>query len=450
MKSDVVIMGGGIAGLAAGALLAAGGRAREGRSVVVLEKGNQPGGRAYTYVDKGFTLNYGPHAIYLPGEGVLAGLMERLGCEPLEYGRPEPSKSYWSDGDRFGAIGSAPTSLLTTNLFPVTSKLQLTKLMLAFRGAKVDRIDDAMTYGEWIDAQVSDQRARRFARAFGTVNTYTRPSRDLSAKFFVRHVQRTLFSKDGVGYMSGGWASMYNAFLRVLTENGGQLVTGVHVNALRMDGARVVAAVAGSDHYEAEAFICALPPQDAAHLAPAGSPLGQALARWERLDDVRAVCMDLGFSRRVRTESTFVFDVERDLYYSLHSEVTPDLAPAGGQLLHAMAYLSPEDAASDTTLAARKAELIAGLDRWFAGWREATVVERVLPNVCVTPLRHTPQQTGANAMPLQLDAAENLYFAGDGRDLPYNLADISIASAIEAADAIAARAPAAHREALAV
>lgn len=445
MKSDVVVMGGGVAGLAAGALLA-----RAGKSVTVLEKGNQAGGRAYTYADKGFTLNYGPHAIYLPTEGILAGLIDRLGCQPLQYGGPEPAKSYWSDDGRFGAIGSSPTSLLTTNLFPVTSRVQLTKLMLAFRGAKIDRIDDGMTYGEWIDAHVSDPRVRRFARAFGTVNTYSRPSRDLSAKFFVRHVQRTLFSKDGVGYMSGGWASMYNTFLRALTENGGHLVTGARIDTLRVEDGRVIAATAGSEHYEADAFVCALPPQDAATIAPAGSTLAASLARWERLDDVRGVCIDLGLSRRVRTESTFVFDVERDLYYSLHSEVTPDLAPEGGQLLHAMAYLSPDEAASDTMAAARRDELIAGLDRWFAGWREAIVVERVLPNVRVTPLRHTPAQTGGNALPLQLPGAENLYFTGDARDLPYNLADISLASAIEAAEAVAARAAVTSRQPVAV
>ncbi len=64
MKSDVVIIGGGLAGLSTGALLA-----KQGKGVTVIEKGNQPGGRAYAYEEKGFTLNYGPHAMYLPESG---------------------------------------------------------------------------------------------------------------------------------------------------------------------------------------------------------------------------------------------------------------------------------------------------------------------------------------------------------------------------------------------
>ena len=44
--------------------------------------------------------------------------------------------------------------------------------------------------------------------------------------------------------------------------------------------------------------------------------------------DVRALCMDLGFSRKVREDLALVFDIERDLYYSVHSFTTPDLAPA--------------------------------------------------------------------------------------------------------------------------
>jgi hypothetical protein len=181
--------------------------------------------------------------------------------------------------------------------------------------------------------------------------------------------------------------------------------------------------------------------QDAPSLAGEGTALRRELSAWAAHEDVRALCMDLGFSRRLRTDLTFVFDIERDLYYSLHSEVTPDLAPAGSQLLHAMAYLSPEEARDPALGARRKDELTAGLDRFFAGWRDALVMERTLPNVRVASSRRTPEQFGAAAVPLRARAAANLYFANDARDSAYHVSEGSLASALEVADAIAADVP---------
>ncbi|HEY7801792.1 MAG TPA: FAD-dependent oxidoreductase, partial [Dehalococcoidia bacterium] len=89
MKSDVVIIGAGVSGLATGALLA-----KAGHRVTVLEKGNQPGGRAYTYEDKGFTLNYGPHAIYRPQTGVLAEILRRLDVPAFGFGYAPPTRSF--------------------------------------------------------------------------------------------------------------------------------------------------------------------------------------------------------------------------------------------------------------------------------------------------------------------------------------------------------------------
>ena len=100
-KSDVVIIGGGVSGLATGAMLA-----KAGRRVTVLEKGNQPGGRAYTYEDKGFTLNYGPHAIYRPETGVLHEVFERLGVAAPTLNIVQANQAYWSDHGRFGTIGA--------------------------------------------------------------------------------------------------------------------------------------------------------------------------------------------------------------------------------------------------------------------------------------------------------------------------------------------------------
>jgi phytoene dehydrogenase-like protein len=432
MKSDVVVIGGGIAGLASAALLAKGGYA-----VTVLEKGNQPGGRAYTYVDKGFTLNYGPHAMYLPFSGALGEIMRDLRRDVPPEGWPEPTNSYWVLGKRFGSLGSKPHQVLTTPLFSVTERLALTRLMLAFRNAKPASLPTDMTYGEWIRERVGNEHVRTFARAFGTVNTYTRPSFDLSARFILGHIQRTLFAKDYVGYMSGGWASMYNIFIEELRAGGGELVTGAAVQHLETDGSRVTAAIADGRRYEADAFICALPPQDAALITEAGTPLAVEMAPWSRFHDVRAFCIDLGFRRKLRNDLTFIYDADRDLYMSLHSAVTPDLAPPDGLLLHAMAYLSDEEAASETLLEGRKRELLTALDTHFPGWRDDVVVERTLPNARVASARRIPAQFGDNAVPLRSRAAANLYYANDARDLPRNLGECSLAAGKEAADAVA-------------
>lgn len=443
MKADVVIIGGGVAGLATGALLA-----KAGRRVIVLEKGNRPGGRAYTYEDKGFTLNYGPHAVYRTESGLLADVFRRLGRPPLAYGYPEPLRSYWADGDRFGSVGAKPHQALLTQLFPIATRLKLGPLMAKLRFARAQKLGD-MTYGESVARTTGDPLLRRFALALGTVNSYTRPASALSARWLVGHLQRSLFARDYVGYMSGGWRMMYDAFLDELQAGGSAVVTGAAVERLEFTDGRVVAAIAAGDRYEGGAFVCTLPPQEAPGISAEHSGLAAELRSWAKLEDVRALCMDLGFSRRVRTDLSFVYDIERDLYYSLHSEVTPDLAPEGAQLLHAMAYLSSEEAADEALRKERERQLVAGLDRYFSGWHDVVLIQRTVPNVRVASARQTPEQQRGR-VPLRSAVAENLYFAGDARDIPYDLSEISLASAIEVADAIGAQRPAAHSRAAVV
>jgi phytoene dehydrogenase-like protein len=433
MKTDVVVIGGGLAGLATGALLA-----KQGIRTVVLERGNQPGGRAYTYEDKGFTLNYGPHAMFRPDSGFLADALRRLGLAPLASGKPDAMKSYWALGDRFAVLGAKPHQLLATKLFGISDRMRLASIMLALRSEKPDKLGD-MTWGGWVDAHTSSHDLRQFLMALAVVNSYTRPASELSARWLISHFQRHLLAKDSAGYMNGGWRAIYDACIASLEASGGELITGAQVDRLETDaGGRVTAAICGDRRFEADAFVSALPPADAPSIAAGGSSLGEELSRWSGLRGVHAVCIDLGFDRRLRTDLTFIFDTAQDLYYSLHSEVTPDLAPAGSQLLHAMAYLTEEEAADERLRDERERALIAGLDAHFAGWREAAVVQRTLPNALVSSARWTPDQMEGARVSLRSAVAGNLYFAGDGRDLPYTLGEIVLASAMQVTDAIVA------------
>jgi|CXWL01.1.fsa_nt_gi phytoene dehydrogenase-like protein len=431
MKSDVVIIGAGMAGLATGALLS-----KQGKRVTILEKGNAIGGRAYCYEEKGFTFNYGAHGMYTPESGSLGELMARLGRAVPACGYPEATRSYWQHGDHFSSMGAKPHQLMTTPLFSIGQRVTVAKLMLSLRGEKLDRLSPELTWGQWIDTKTDDAYVREFMLAFGTVNSYTNPSSGLSAAFFIGHLQRTMFAKDFVGYMHGGWRSMYETWVDEIQTGGGTIATGARVEQLEVQDGAIVAAYAGSTRYEADAFVCTLPPQDAPAIAPESSPLRAEMERWSTLEEVRAYCIDLGLSRSLRTDdATFVFDVQGALYYSIHSESAPDLAPAGCQLLHAMAYLSPEESRDETLRDRRGDELRSGLDRYFPGWREAAIVERTMPNAKVLGARRTPKNI-AKLVPLRAASASNLYFAGDARDVDVNLTQACMVSAMEVADAI--------------
>ena len=69
----------------------------------------------------------------------------------------------------------------------------------------------------------------------------------------------------------------------------------------------------------------------------------------------------------------------------------------------------------------------------------------MLPRVQVTAARNTPDQQGSARVPVRSQTARNLFFAGNARDLPYNLTDISLASALEVAELIGRELPTRRR-----
>ena len=237
------------------------------------------------------------------------------------------------DGDRLASIGAKPHQVLTTKLFSMGERAagREDHARDPVREARRARAR-ARRGASGSTATTSDPAVRRFAMALGTVNTYTRPAADLDARVAARALQAQRSSRRTTSATCrGGWRSMYDVFIDELR---GERRRADHRRAASITSRSTTGASPRPSHadarYEADAFVCTLPPQDAPAIAPDGSALRAEMQQWAGLEDVRALCMDLGFSRKVRDDLALVFDIERDLYYSVHSFTTPDLAPADG------------------------------------------------------------------------------------------------------------------------
>jgi glycine/D-amino acid oxidase-like deaminating enzyme len=321
--SQVVVIGGGIAGLCAGISAA-----RAGVSVRLLDA-HPIGGRARTAEQHGYLLNVGPHALYL--KGALAGMLTSWGAMP-DGGNPlAKSAKGWLAGD-FDVLPGDPVSLMRSDLLSASSKVRFAKLF-----ASLPRLDPATLEGrsvsEWLSGKPADLHA--VVEAIIRLSTYT----DLPDQFDAgAAVAQAKLGLAGVIYLDGGWQSIVDSLRRALEALGGLVVESAPVTSLHDDAnGCVVGTVDGEWLGDSVVIACGGP-------AAMANVTGLAVSGADRLGPpIEAACLDVGSTRAPR--HSIVLGIDRPMYASVHGPVAR-LAPAGRTLTTIMKYLRPGDVTS--------------------------------------------------------------------------------------------------------
>jgi phytoene dehydrogenase-like protein len=427
-RDDVVVIGGGVAGLAAATFIA-----RGGRTVRLFEQSHSLGGRAQTKEQDGFYLNLGPHALYRGGRGI--EVLRQLGIEPR--GRvPSVSGAFAiKDGARH-TFPAGTVSLLTTSLFGLSAKLEAARFL-----ASIARIDGSrfmdISVREWLDRRLSHNEVKEFVLAAFRVATYTNAPDLMSAGSAIEQLKKAFATS--VLYLDGGWQTLVDA-LREATESAGAIVeTGVRVDAVTRGAAGEVTGVRLADGrlIETPTVLIASSPSAAVRLVENGSKTSIAQSA-DRAIPVRAACLDVALSRLPVKRTTFSLGIDRPLYLSVHS-ATARLAPEGGALIQTAKYLSPNHHDSAESV---ERELEALLDLVQPGWREAVVHRRFLPDMIVMNAMPLASLDGIAGRPgAEITDVNGLFVAGDWVGNEGLLVDASLASAKAAAELIVASQP---------
>jgi len=422
-QAPVIVVGGGLAGLAAAALLG-----RAGRAVVLYEKASGLGGRASTQRrDGGFLLNQGPHALFRGGAGMR--VLRGLGVEPRGK-TPSASGGYAIAGGVKHTLPGGLVSLLTTGLLRLPAKLETARLLASLGRLETSGLQST-TVRDWTARELRHPEVRQLVEALLRLSTYANASDTLSAGAALRQLQIAL--ADNVLYLDGGWQTLVDGLRAVAEKAGVRIAGGSRVVEVSHDDAGVRGVrLADGGEQAAAAVILATDPAAASALA---GPAARGLARFASTAvPVRAACLDLCLARLPRERATFALGIDQPLYFSVHS-ARAALAPAGTALIQLARYRECDGRERDS--AADERELEGLMDMMQPGWREVVVDRRFLPTMVVTHAMPSAAMGGLAGRPASsVREIPGLHVAGDWVGGEGMLADASFASAAQAVQAI--------------
>jgi glycine/D-amino acid oxidase-like deaminating enzyme len=333
---DVVVVGGGIAGLTAAAT-AAGAGGGAGRSVLLADTA-AAGGRAATDQVGRFRFNRGAHALYRGGIG--RPVLDRLGVQ-VRGVTPPLKDAQGRLGDRVGLLPNGPVSLARTSLLDGRSKFAVGRLLAGVRRWKPAALADR-TAAQWFDELGVEGDARHVVEMVARLTSYVADFEVASADLVARQIQIAL--GDGVEYLHGGWASLVAALRASAEQHGARVETGVPVRRVvpvEGGGAELVLGGAGADDggervvAARQVVLAAGPPAANASLLPS------LPAEWSAIGPpARIACLDVGLA--TVPDATVLLGLDRALYLIRHAPPA-ELAPAGGSVFHGMWYLRTDE-----------------------------------------------------------------------------------------------------------
>ncbi len=313
---DVVVIGGGFAGLSAAAALA-----ERGFRVAVLERKPALGGRAYSFADPdtGDAVDNGQH-VMMGCYAETLKFLERIGTRNQLVFRSDLAIEMIERDGRRGALRTArlpgplhmSAALMRYGL--LTPRERMSAMLAGLRLLRMHRRDrarlNAATVSAVMDTLKQGERARRcfwYPLAIATLNEDPQLA---SAALLAEVLRRAFFGRrmdSAFVYARVGLSDLYcESASRLIEYGGGVVATHAIAEALEFDADGAVAGVRLRDgqRLNASHFIATVPPAQLVRLLPEGAGADPYFAHLGEITNSPIICVHAWFDREI-TDAAF-------------------------------------------------------------------------------------------------------------------------------------------------
>jgi all-trans-retinol 13,14-reductase len=220
MKYDIIVIGGGLGGLTAGAKLA-----KEGKKVLLLEQHDRPGGCATTFKRKDFTMEVGLHEMDgLHPRDLKTKIFRDLGLFDRVEFLPVPEFYRFVYGELSIVVPHDPDAakeILVQN-FPNEEEGINAYFENVLNARKITGAKDApadRSVGEWLDEIISDNTLKLVL--LGNLGYFHDDPYSLSYYYYL-NAQGSYYN-GRANYIKGGSQKLSDALVDIIEENGGDV-----------------------------------------------------------------------------------------------------------------------------------------------------------------------------------------------------------------------------------
>lgn len=429
-KMKVAIIGGGLAGLTAGAYLS------ENKYIegVLFERSPQLGGRAFTYEKSGFTLNYGAHALYGMDRHILSNMEKELGLSFSSKSVDKRKVMYAKNG----RLTPAPldfVNLVKTNLLITKDKMRFVGEIAAIM-ANIHHLRNYETLGDFLAESGASDDVKELWEHLVCSNFFITPeeARKVPGPAISKYYHSLFLAANPVGYVLGSWAVITNQLKDKMESSGRfEITMREAVDSIRYTDRKYIITTKNRE-MAFDKVIFAMPVQQVLKLIK-GTAWEPFFTPYENNTATEVMVYDVGLETVVARPFSYISDMGNKMFITDVSATDHTLVPNGGQLLQGVAYLNDDfdnEEERKAYLDQKQIQMEELFDTYYPGWQDAVAVKRVSKRAMVASVKNINTNT---LLPTKVENVPFL-FCGDGCEGKGELAERSFSSARLAAQMV--------------